>query len=323
MADRLADATVPCNDPAMGQEYRVLTAEQAEQFVTKGYVVIRGCFSREAAAERTATIWTRLGYAPDDPSTWDQSSVHMPSHQLIDVSEFAPKAWLAACDLVGGPERISTAKPYTWNDAFIVNLWEGADRPWAPASPASPGWHKDGDFFRHYLDSPEQGLLSLVLWSDVVHQGGATFLAADSVGPVARFLADHPEGVYPSDNSVGQDPSTVVVPYAELIARCADFVEATGETGDVYLLHPFILHAKAQNVLRVPRYITNPPLTLAEPMRFDRPDPSLVERAVLHGLGVDQYEFTATGPRELLVPERVARQRAMKADEERRLATAQ
>jgi len=287
-----------------------LTAEQAEHFLAKGYVVVRGCFSRAAAAEYTGTIWRRLGYAPDDPATWSEPTVHMPSHQKIDISRFAPAAWEAACELVGGAHRISTAKPYTWNDGFVVNLHEGADRPWEPASPAVPGWHKDGDFFRHFLDSPEQGLLTLVLWSDVITRGGPTYLAADSIGPVARFLAEHPEGVHPED-----------IPYDELIARCGEFVEATGEAGDVYLMHPYVLHAKSQNVLRTPRFITNPPLTLAEPMRFDGADLSLVERAALRGLGVDRYRFTPAGPREEVVPARIARQRAMKADEQRRMWT--
>ena len=144
-----------------------------------------------------------------------------------------------------------------------------------------------------------------------MHQGGATFVAADSVGPVARFLAEHPEGAYPPQNAwTGCRAAAGVLPLRRsCIAQCDDFVEATGEVGDVYLLHPFVLHAKAQNVLRVPRYITNPPVHLVEPMRFDRADPdefSLVERAVLRGLGVDRYPFTATGPREQLVPERVA-----------------
>ena len=109
-------------------------------------------------------------------------------------------------------------------------------------------------------------------------------------------------------------------PYGDLVGQCTEFVEATGEVGDVYLLHPFVLHAKSRNRLRRPRFITNPPLALAEPMRFDRPDPSPVERAVLRALGVDSYAFAAAGPREEIVPERVARQRAMKADEDRRLA---
>jgi hypothetical protein len=303
--------------------YQVLTEEQAEHFVQRGFVVIRGCFSREAAAEYTSTIWTRLGYDADDPATWTEPSIHMPSHRSIDIRTFAPKAWGAVCDLLGGADRI---QPYEWNDAFIVNLWEGADKPWIPASGAARGWHKDGDFFRHFLDSPEQGLLTLVLWSDVVHQGGATFVAADSVGPVARFLAEHPEGVYPPQNAwTGAEPQPAFFHYADFIAQSQDFVEATGEVGDVYLLHPFIMHAKAQNVLRVPRYITNPPVHLKEPMLFDRADPaeySLVERAVLRGLGVDRYEFRAAGPREHVVPDRVRMQETMKQAELDRLAAA-
>lgn len=296
----------------MSSGYRVLTEEQAEHFLQHGYVVIKGCFSREAAAEKTATLWTRLGYDPIDQSTWAQSSIHMPTRERFEVKEFAPKAWDAVCDLLGGEERI--AQPYLWGDGFIVNLWEGADRPWESASASSPGWHKDGDFFRHFLDSPEQGLLTLVLWSDVHHQGGATFVAADSVGPIARYLAEHPEGVLPTE-----------FPIRDLVGQCTSFVEATGEVGDVFLLHPYILHAKAQNTRRLPRFITNPPVHLAEPMRFDRANPdefSLVERAVLRGLGVDRYEFRPTAPREKVVPERVRRQERMRKEEDARLARA-
>jgi hypothetical protein len=295
---------------SMSAGYRVLTDDQVRHFIDKGYVVIHDCFSRQAAEEYTETIWTRLGYDRDDPSTWAESSIHMPTHRNVDVREFAPKAWAAVCDLAGGEDRI--AQPYTWGDGFIVNLWQGADRPWSPASPQSPGWHKDGDFFRHFLDSPEQGVLTLVLWSDVRHQGGATFVAAESVGPVARFLADHPEGVLPGE-----------FPIPELVGQCTEFVEATGRVGDVFLLHPYMLHAKGQNMLRLPRFITNPPVHLAGPMRFYRPDPSefsLIEQAILRGLGVDRYEFTPTAPRQGVVPERVRRQERMKAEEQTRLA---
>jgi hypothetical protein len=292
-------------------EYEVLDADQREHFLQKGFVRVPGCFTREAAAELTASVWTRLGYDPDDQSTWLEPSVHMPTHRHLDVEEFAPRAWQAACELVGGADRIR--RPFAWGDGFIVNLYEGADRPWQDASSAAPGFHKDGDFFRHFLDSPEQGLLTLVLWSDVEHQGGATFAATDSVGPIARYLAAHPEGVLPS-----------FFPSSGLIDECSEFAEATGEIGDVYLLHPFILHAKAQNLLRKPRLITNPPVHLAEPMRFDREDPSehsLVEQAVLRGLGVDRYHFEPSGPRETIVPPRVREQALLKERELARLDT--
>jgi hypothetical protein len=300
--------------------YRVLTPDQVEHFLERGFVVIRGCFSRAAAAGFTARLWTRLGYVEHDPSTWVQPVVHLPARRQLDVREFAPRAWDAVCDLIGGPERIAADRPYVWNDSFIVNLGKDADRPWEPASASSPGWHKDGDFFRHFLDSPEQGLLTLVLWSDVRHRGGATFVAADSVAPVARFLADNPQGVYPLRPAPGEagDPDAMLIPYHDLIHRCHEFVEATGEVGDVYLLHPYVLHAKSQNLLRIPRVITNPPLTLAEPMRFNRTDPSPVEQAVLRALRTTRYEFSPTRPRESIVPPRIAEQRRLLAEERRR-----
>jgi hypothetical protein len=68
------------------------------------------------------------------------------------------------------------------------------------------------------------------------------------------------------------------------------------------LMHPYMLHATSQNVMKHGRLITNPPIILREPMQFDRADPSelsSVERAVLHGLGVDRFDFQRTGEREM------------------------
>jgi hypothetical protein len=107
----------------------------------------------------------------------------------------AQAALSAATDLLGGPDRVEM--PWLWTDGFIANLGVGADRPFEPPSAEVSGWHKDGDFFRHFLDSPEQGLLTLVLWTDVVSQGGGTFVATDSVGVVARLLAEHSQGPLP------------------------------------------------------------------------------------------------------------------------------
>ena len=76
----------------MGAGYQVLTEEQAHAFLDNGFVRIPGCFSRDAAAELTTTVWTRLGYDPDDRSTWAEPSVHMPTHQRLDIKDFAPKA---------------------------------------------------------------------------------------------------------------------------------------------------------------------------------------------------------------------------------------
>jgi hypothetical protein len=289
----------------------VLTEEQIESFLRRGHVTIPQCFTRKDAQPWLDEAWIRLGYDPGDAATWTERRVHMPSGRHVEVTDFAPKAWRAACELLGGEERIE--QPYTWGDGFIVNLGLGADREWQPPSRTSDGWHKDGDFFRHFLDSPEQGLLTLVLWSDIEPRGGGTFVAADSVAPVARLLADTPEGILPDHFD-----------YDDLVSQCDDFVETTGRLGDVVLLHPYVLHAVSQNH-RGPRFITNPPIALREPMRFDRHNPadhSPVERAVLRALGVERLEFRPTGEREGVVPERVLRQQRMADEERARLAAA-
>jgi hypothetical protein len=296
--------------PRVNTKYVTLTEEQAEHFLERGFVTVRGAFDPAAARRWLDDAWIRFGYDRDDPGSWTEKRIHLSARSHVDARTFAPAAWRAAVDLTGGEERV--ALPWRWGDSFIANLGVGADRPWQPPSPAAGGWHKDGDFFRHFLDSPEQALLTLVLWTDMLPRGGGTFVAADSVPVVARFLAEHPEGVLPGEFD-----------YAGLIGQCRDFVEMTGEAGDVVLLHPYTLHATSQNVLGVSRIITNPALALREPMNFHRPGPadfSLVERAVLRGLGVDHLDFVPAAPRESMVPERVRKQQARAAAENARLA---
>ena len=115
------------------------------------------------------------------------------------------------------------------------------------------------------------------------------FMKVPIVLAVARYLADHPEGVDP-----GFD-------FGSLINKCEEFVEVTGEVGDFIILHPYMLHASSNNHSQVVRFMTNPPVVLKEPMNFNRDDPeefSLIELATLHGLGVDRYDFRPTAPRD-------------------------
>ncbi len=288
-----------------------LTPEQVNYFLDHGHVIVHDCFSREFAKEWTELAFRRQGYDLNDSTTWVEPIIHMPATQYRFMADVAPKAWAAACQLLGGEERVDA--PCWWGDSMIVNFHKGADQPWQPPSPQVGGWHKDGDFFKHFLNSPEQGLLTIVIWSDIGPQGGGTFAAADSVPVIARYLAEHPEGVKPTE-----------IPSRTLIEECHEFVELTGKVGDVVLIHPYVLHAASQNHSRSARFITNPPIKLKEPMEFDRPDGaySPVEQAILNGLGVARYDFQPTSPREAIVPERIARQKKMLDEQQARLAAA-
>ena len=205
-------------------------------------------------------------------------------------------------------------------------------------------WHVDGDFFVHFLDSPEQALLVIPLFSDIAPGGGATYIAPDGIDLIARYLAAHPEGVVPARLSFVPSTSATLTSapldaafveraksapgywsHPAAAQRCSRFVELTGDTGDVVLLHPLMLHTASKNHLRVPRVITNPPVALKAPFCFARADAdaySLVELKTLRALGVESFAFAPTTERRSVVPLRVGVQAKMLEEEKRRVAAA-
>jgi hypothetical protein len=66
---------------------------------------------------------------------------------------------------------------------------------------------------------------------------------------------------------------------------------ATGAAGDVYLCHPFLVHAAQPHHGSAPRFMAQPPLHPTGPLDLDRPDGaySPVERAVRRGLDLDGH----------------------------------
>ncbi|KAI0706197.1 hypothetical protein BC835DRAFT_15079 [Cytidiella melzeri] len=321
------------NTPGMGQQYKGLTAEQVDFFMENGYVVIKQAFTRGKAAEWMENMWLRLGMDPNDKSTWTKERIHMPVHRREKVADFAPKAWAAITDLLGGEERIDE-QASSWGDSFIVNLGTPETEGASPVHPSDlDNWHCDGDFFVHYLDSPEQALLVIPIFSDIQPRGGGTYIAPDGIDMIAQYLAAHPEGVILEDRTFRPSTSTSTTAkkwqddpgfwsHLEQVKRCQHFVEVTGEVGDVVLLHPLMLHTASKNNLRVPRVITNPPVGLRAPFNFNREnveDFSLVEKKTLKALGVDRLEFEPTTERRMIVPKRVLIQRAMLEAEQKRL----
>ncbi|KAF7784713.1 hypothetical protein Agabi119p4_878 [Agaricus bisporus var. burnettii] len=316
----------------MVKKFEYLTAEQVDHFLEHGYIIIKNAFTREQAADFTSELWTRLGLDPNDKSTWTQERIHMPWLKRVKVADFSPKAWGAITDLLGGEERINVDAT-GWGDSFIVNL--GTEECARQAQSAHPrdltNWHVDGDFFIHFLDSPEQALLVIPIYSDIAPRGGGTMICPDGIDLVAKYLASHPEGVRPvgvafaPSNSTYQDPKDdpEYLSTLDVAKRCSNFVELTGEVGDVVLMHPLMLHSASKNHLQIPRVITNPPVSIKEPFvlsRGNKEDYSLVEQKTLKALGVDSFEVKITTERRNIVPARVAMQKKMEEEERKRLA---
>lgn len=261
-------------------------------------------------------------------STWHTERTNMPYFHTFPISTLAPKAWGGICSLLGGASRVDPSAS-TWKDGFIVNLGTPAGHHKTVKPQELQGWHVDGDFFVHYLDSPEQALLVIPLWSDITPGGGGTYICPRAIDVIAKRLFEHPEGVSPRMTPRAENPEFKQEHglrwYNQLAASMPDdaFVEATGVVGDVYLLHPLMLHSASNNQLRQVRVITNPPVSIREPFVFDREDESefsVVERKTLRALGRERLDgWKITGERQRIVPERVKLQEEMKRKEEERL----
>lgn len=289
-----------------------LTPADIEQFVTQGFVHLKDCFDCSPgtlAHKWVEDTWVRNGLDKQDMSTWPIGKIHMPGTEHIAAQEMAPHAVEAILDLCGGADRI-VGDQITWGNGFIANYGYGRDQEWEAPSADQNGWHKDGDFFRHFLDSPEQALLTIIVFSDIGPRGGGTFIAPDSIRHVAEFLLAHPEGVEPDAFS-----------HAGIIKKCSEFVELTAKAGDVVLLHPYMMHRSSFNHSQHARFIINPCCKFKDPMCFQRDDGaySPVERGVLHALGVESLDFQISREREAVVPGRLKMQAELLRKEQERL----
>ncbi|THH08899.1 hypothetical protein EW146_g8844 [Bondarzewia mesenterica] len=337
---------------------RCLTPEQREQFLAHGWIRIEGGVPKENIERFLENVWVRLGYDPDEKSTWLKEKIHMPRHREIATPEFMPKAWGAICELLGGEQRIDRTLFESCGDSLIVNLgskeWESVSVPYCgligtrltsrgdefgTARDPAQGLRKlayvnlskhlddmkmliavdgsDGDWFTHFLDSGEQALEILILYNDILPRAGATWIAPDGIKNTVRFLYDHPEGT--SEFSQDPDGSRSICS----IQTCNDFVELTGKAGDVILMHPFMPHSASKNHLRIPRFITNPSVTLKAPFNLNRENPadySLVEQKILNTLGVTSLpSWKITGERRRFTPRTRAGKDALIVEEVERL----
>lgn len=173
------------------QRFKVLNQEQVSSFMKHGFLRLPGAIPLENCDRWAKHVWQRLGMDPNDKTTWTTERNHMAKLNMIPAREIAPLAWDAICELCGGEDRISPGGD-KWTDGFIVNL--GSEEIEGKTTPPKElaGWHVDGDFFVHFLDSPEQALLVIPCWSDVEENGGATWICDEGPRRIGKLLVRCP-----------------------------------------------------------------------------------------------------------------------------------
>ena len=55
----------------------IFSAFQLEQFIQRGYVILRGGFSPEVAALGRDYIWNEMGLSADQPQEWMEQIIHL------------------------------------------------------------------------------------------------------------------------------------------------------------------------------------------------------------------------------------------------------
>jgi hypothetical protein len=239
---------------------RPLDADDIDAFVQHGFVRLRRAFSPELADQCRRSMWQQLDEDPDDPSTWTRPVVRLGGQTAAPFREAMNTARLhAAFDQLVGAHRW-TSPPYLAGTVPVRFPVEG--------DPGDDGWHVDGAFERdgtYYVNIRSDGraLLMLALFTDVDVLDAPTRLRVGSHLIVPSLLLD--EG---DQGLTYMELAQALPPLDEL-----PIALATGERGDVYLCHPFLVHAADRNRGTQPRFVAQPGLLFAAPL-----DPFCAER---------------------------------------------
>jgi hypothetical protein len=246
-----------------------------EDFLRDGFVRIEGAFDARTARECADLLWRETGFARDDPATWTQ-----PVRWVGDMPQppFAAAvdtpALHAAFDLLVGPGRWVPRRSL---GAFPLRFPH-------PDEPDDAGWHIDGSYlpdgetwYFANVRSRDRALLMLFLFSDVTEDDAPTRIRVGSHLDVPPVLAPY-----------GEQGASILRIARRLVEASAHrpVALATGRPGDVYLCHPFLVHAAQPHHGSRPRFLAQPPLHPAVPLETERADGaySPVELAIRQGL---------------------------------------
>jgi len=156
------------------------------EFLTHGWIRIRGAFSAEQAAAMRDVVWGALatgGILRDDPATWrDERPFHL-QHLKTDpvFRAVGSERTLTAIDQV--LEGQTWHRPSDWGAFFLV--FPAARRWDVPTG----GWHIDADYTGPL--SPARGVKVHAMFGDVEPRAGGMTIIRGSHRLVHRWFIDH------------------------------------------------------------------------------------------------------------------------------------
>ena len=290
--DRGARDGLRGGDGRQGQGGRRGPDELGAELARAGYVTLRGAAPEALLARLRRRALRRLrvrperflksyderrdraaaeAFDPSDPDTFWRERLDVLGDGLIDVPGQLPRVWGAMGSLLGGEDRLATR---SISENLILNLRPHED--WEGTLPhrGVEGWHVDDPSRTATLRDWTNGLVGLMLVDDVLPGAGGTYVAPESIALVARAMAARPRGLDLTSFELG----------SRLSRQCSEFVELHGRAGDVFLLHPLMLHSWSPNPSGRVRWLSNPMFYVKDPLRFEGPAGSPVEQVVIDAL---------------------------------------
>lgn len=249
----------------------MLSAEQRKEFNERGFLRIPGAFSRTEAAAMEDVVWeavgNKYGACRTDPETWNLKYVSglqylrpHPAFQAIGGTVTRE----VINDLFG---EGSWKKPKHWGQ-FLVSF-PNKDHIWN----VPIGWHTDFSFLAS--STSLFGVMVFSFLADVAPRSGGTAVVAGSHRLVQRFIGTQPREILGNVRK-SREAFMRSNPWLKSLAsdgempdRIEQFMEAehiidgipvqvcelTGESGDIILAHPWILHSGAPNCGNRPRFM--------------------------------------------------------------------
>jgi len=252
-----------------------LSAGQVCEFIEDGFVRLEAAFPRSVADDCVRLLWEKIGCWADLRSTWTRSVIRHPSLDAAPFTEAVntPRLHGSFNQLVGLGRWRARREP----GLFVIRFPSAED-------PGDAGWHIDGSFdvggqWWVNLRSRGRALLMLFLFTDVGPDDAPTRIYIGSHIDVPPVLEPFGEAGTHFENIEAALPHV----------QKRRIAVATGKAGDVYLCHPFLVHAASWPHRGLnPRFISQPELPPVGRFCLARADEnySPVETATRLGLTV-------------------------------------
>ena len=224
-----------------------MDAKLIDTFVRDGFVKLEQAVPAEVIDACAGLLWDQIEAQPDDPRTWRQPVYWVGNMGQPPFAEAAAApAVHDALDSLVGPGRWH---PRNELGAFPLRFPHAEE-------PDDAGWHIEGSYtppgessYFTNVHSSYRAILMLFLFTDVGEDDAPTRIRVGSHLDVPAVLLPYGERGASGD---------VLSPEVDAASAHRPVTLATGRAGDVFVCHPFLVHAAQPHHGSRPRFLAQP-----------------------------------------------------------------